>query len=621
MTADAALAEQQVTAESIPEALRVVPRWLCWRWETREGKPDKPPRHPVTGKKIDVTRKANLVPFATALEYVGRFDGIGFALGEGFAGIDLDDCFAADGQPYNWARYILEDFAGTYAEVSPSGNGIKLFLRGSKPGDACKRELPGGSVEVYDHAHYFTVTGQRYNGAAAEVQYRERELHALHVLLFPPEEPRAPVAPPRPVEIADADLIAKAMAAKNGSAFAALWNGDTSAHGGDDSRADLALCSHLAFWTGGDAARIDGLFRQSGLYREKWERADYREGTIAKALEGATEFYTLPATEEPLAPPVPVEAEVRALEPSTWTSAAARAAELSWLWPDWVPDGQPTVVAGDTGMGKTWFALALAGSVIEGWPWPDGTPGLAGPGRVFWLEGEGRLRLNFSRACGMGIDTDGFLGMPDPWRAYYLDDADHFDGIAAMVRHTKPRLVVCDSWNRCYRGKENDAEVRHTLDAVTRLAEETNTPWLLLQHVRKPTLMDDTEVFDIHTIRGSGALVGAACAVIGLDMVRGTPDVRRVSCAKSNMAETYPEPLGFSLREGKVYFGAAPEAATRPLKHAETILAALAGSDGLTPTDCANSTGVNRGTAYWVLQTLCTQGKARQADGRYYSTE
>jgi putative DNA primase/helicase len=40
----------------------------------------------------------------------------------------------------------------------------------------------------------------------------------------------------------------------------------------------------LAFWTGGDPARIDTLFRQSGLYRKKWDRKDYRDKTITEAL-------------------------------------------------------------------------------------------------------------------------------------------------------------------------------------------------------------------------------------------------------------------------------------------------------------------------------------------------
>jgi len=60
------------------------------------------------------------------------------------------------------------------------------------------------------------------------------------------------------------------------------------------SEADQALCSLLAFWTGPDPAKIDQLFRESELYRKKWERADYRERTVHKALEGRTEFYQPP---------------------------------------------------------------------------------------------------------------------------------------------------------------------------------------------------------------------------------------------------------------------------------------------------------------------------------------
>jgi len=64
----------------------------------------------------------------------------------------------------------------------------------------------------------------------------------------------------------------------------ALWQGDTSAYGGDHSRADQALVTHLAWWTNYDAERIDRLFRQSGLYRPKWNHASYRRATIGKAL-------------------------------------------------------------------------------------------------------------------------------------------------------------------------------------------------------------------------------------------------------------------------------------------------------------------------------------------------
>jgi putative DNA primase/helicase len=57
----------------------------------------------------------------------------------------------------------------------------------------------------------------------------------------------------------------------------------------------MALVSLLAFWTGGDRARIDQLFRQSGLYREKWDAdrgaSTYGENTIGEVLNGLTETY------------------------------------------------------------------------------------------------------------------------------------------------------------------------------------------------------------------------------------------------------------------------------------------------------------------------------------------
>src|SRR5437868_12708594 len=94
----------------------------------------------------------------------------------------------------------------------------------------------------------------------------------------------------RPDSLSDREMIDKAMAATNGAKFKTLWNGDTSDYA-SPSEADLALCTMLAFWTGKDATRIDALFRQSGLMRPKWERSDYREDTIAQAIDRTHDTY------------------------------------------------------------------------------------------------------------------------------------------------------------------------------------------------------------------------------------------------------------------------------------------------------------------------------------------
>jgi uncharacterized protein (DUF927 family) len=90
----------------------------------------------------------------------------------------------------------------------------------------------------------------------------------------------------------DEELIAKMFAAKNGEKVKNLWEGDTSKYGDDDSAADAALMSSLAFWCGKDAERMERIFGRSHLAkRDKWKRDDYRERTIKYAIEHTKAIY------------------------------------------------------------------------------------------------------------------------------------------------------------------------------------------------------------------------------------------------------------------------------------------------------------------------------------------
>jgi hypothetical protein len=127
--------------------------------------------------------------------------------------------------------------------------------------------------------------------APAPLVVPQAQLDALAALAVSPATAYRTPGQPAPVFLDDQTLLARMFAARNGAAVRRLWDGDASGYP-SSSEADLALCRHLAFWTGGDASRIDALFRQSGLYREdKWhDRDDYRQRTITKALEWH-EFY------------------------------------------------------------------------------------------------------------------------------------------------------------------------------------------------------------------------------------------------------------------------------------------------------------------------------------------
>ena len=316
--------------ETIPSELKAIPRWLLWRLEDRAGKPSKTP-YQVSGALAKVNDPATWTNFDTALAAyrAGGWSGLGIALSgdDDLTGVDLDKCLNPNtGELDPEAARIVADLP-TYCEISPSGRGLRLFAFGRLPQGGRRK----GKVEMYESGRYLTVTGHQFNGHGSITQCTA-ELAKVHARIFgtagaagsPPVDtnPR----PADPLDLDDADLLDKASRAKNGADFDRLWNGDTSGHGGDASAADLALCNSLAFYTGNDPARIDRLFRQSALFRPKWDKphrsdgATYGRITIEKAISGNRETYSGrklgvdPARPDDPPPPVaevdPVAAEV-----------------------------------------------------------------------------------------------------------------------------------------------------------------------------------------------------------------------------------------------------------------------------------------------------------------------
>lgn len=287
-----------VTAASIPDELRARPQWVAWRYETRDGKPTKVPYDARAGHRASATDPATWATFGeafAAFEGRGDFHGVGYVLApdDPYVAVDLDDCIDDAGQLAPWAQYHVEGL-WSYTEVTPSGRGLRIFVRGTLPPGRRRR----GQLEVYDSARYMTLTGNRWPGAPAGIADRAAVLDMWHADAFADDdtpEPRPQLA--APVDLDDAALIEKARAnRKTGTDFDALWRGDTSGYNGDDSRADYHLARRLLFWAGGDVARADRLFRQSGLYRPKWDErrgaTTYGERTLAAAYEHLTAVYT-----------------------------------------------------------------------------------------------------------------------------------------------------------------------------------------------------------------------------------------------------------------------------------------------------------------------------------------
>lgn len=288
-----------VDSEGIPEGLRASPRWAAWKYSLcrRTQRYKKVPVNCTTSRNAAVDDPGDWTTFDAALAFYREHGlaGVGFLFVEedGFCGIDLDACREpGTGMLEQWAWDIVGAL-DSYTEVSPSGKGVHILVRG-RP-EACRRK---GGVETYFKGRYFALTGVRVPGTPPYVAGRQRELDAFYRKVF--ATPRG--APDdRALSyngLKDDDVVARARTSANGERFGALWDGDWEKAGcPSQSEADLALSRMLAFWVGPDAERVDRIFRQSGLMREKWNAvhsADgrtYGEMTVELAVRSQKEHY------------------------------------------------------------------------------------------------------------------------------------------------------------------------------------------------------------------------------------------------------------------------------------------------------------------------------------------
>lgn len=162
-----------VRFESIPPSLQADPRWVLWR-HVRRQKPNGESvwaKLPMTteGGPASSTNPQTWASFDDVADVfiLGGYDGVGYVLSPEVQGIDLDDHRdPVTGSLSDLAQEVLRRVDG-YAEVSPSGTGIKVFTKTNLDGSRTKKEA---GVELYRDGRYFAVTGHALNGHAAPAQ-------------------------------------------------------------------------------------------------------------------------------------------------------------------------------------------------------------------------------------------------------------------------------------------------------------------------------------------------------------------------------------------------------------------------------------------------------------------
>lgn len=282
--------------DNIPKELQDIPQWCCWNSKVvldttkQVNKLTKEPVNLKTKRNLNWRDVSNLSSFeeVKAAYEQGGFNGIGFVLNENtpYVCVDIDDqenIYDMD-EPYHNIAFR------SYAELSPSGNGVHVWFKGKKPSWAGTKK---NGIEFFGgQGRFVTFTGNRYNDMP--IMDTQNVIDFIAETFFP-EEAAAAKQPPivddetllekmdkekslnrngegkSSSKLSDSEVIEKLRTDDNESYN--IYHGDFSSRGNDHSRAVPVLLKSLAYWTSKDTVQMDRIVRtMHNLNHEKWDR-------------------------------------------------------------------------------------------------------------------------------------------------------------------------------------------------------------------------------------------------------------------------------------------------------------------------------------------------------------
>ena len=264
-----------------PDSLRQLDQWIVWKYvyNDKTGRNDKKPFSPKRGRVCNITNQKNWASYQVAEDALRRgYTGLGIVLAPPLVGIDLDGYCRDEetGAIDEWAKDIIKEI-DSYTEASPSGTGVHIVAKGVLP----IRGRKADGIELYSRNRFFTYTGEHVAGTPRSIEERHHPIVNLHKRYFPPLEPRVPVEGKALVKRDDSQVLARASVAF--AKFARLYEGDWQTYFKSQNSADTSFLNYLTFFTR-DLDQMDRIMRSSGLYREKWERADYSSNLIERVI-------------------------------------------------------------------------------------------------------------------------------------------------------------------------------------------------------------------------------------------------------------------------------------------------------------------------------------------------
>ena len=284
-----------INIKMVPQVLREYNQWVLWKLEQNDdGRNTKVPynKNGFNAKSTDSSTWMTFEDaYAAYIQSPEVYSGLGFVFSKDdpFIGFDWDH--VRDPTTGEFKAGILDEIVSlaSYAEISQSGEGVHVIAIGKVPGP---RRRNNGR-EMYDHDRFFVVTGNHISETPLTInEAPEEAVWDIYCKIDSSANKDSEELGPR---LTDDEVIGKCKNAANGKLFEQLYIGNWVSVGKypSQSEADLALCNLLAAQTR-DPKQIDRIFSGSGLCRDKWDRDDYKDLTISKALEDVKPVGTNP---------------------------------------------------------------------------------------------------------------------------------------------------------------------------------------------------------------------------------------------------------------------------------------------------------------------------------------
>ena len=502
------LNKPSISVESIPEELKACNQWVMYRLmkKPEKVKPDRVPMR-ANFSNASVTNPKTWCSFDDAVSALKKknFNGIGFVFtGEDpYCGIDMDSCVNPKTNIIeSWAKDWIDKFA-SYTELSPSGTGVHIIVKGKLLSEKGKKKE---DYEIYDRKRFFTFTGNIISPEYSHIEERQEVAEEFYNFITDKQAIKTEIPLPEGQVLSSKeieDIIKKAKAAANGEKFLKLFDGawEELDHP-SQSEADQALCDLLAYWTNCNPMGIDQLFRKSKLYRDKWDRDDYRDSTIENAISIITHKQTKDDTSS--------KEEVAEGFPIIHISSVKHQPmeyQIDKIW----PINSVGIMSGLPGAHKSWLAWEIAVCISSGTK-------LFGiyecrKGRVLAFNDEDNLSMvTCSRIKALALqknldikylDLD-LINVP----AITLNDDVVQKKLELTIKQYKPDMVIFDPLRNVHSLDEDNATAMSAklLHFLREMNRRYSCSVLLVCHDKKSRRDGGSNRPD--QVRGSNALVG-----------------------------------------------------------------------------------------------------------------